>query len=180
MGETATEPRVFSEDEAYAIAADRVARETSELNEQITALQAEKAELATKLDVEIAAREAAEQQVTAAKAEHEEFVAGIEAEKARLARKDERISKVREAASHLSDEFFADQGRVERILAMDDDAFDGYIADLKDAATHAPQPDGQPPRETAMHGDSVKPKGSDSALGARDFLMRGFIAPEEG
>jgi chromosome segregation ATPase len=180
MAEATQVDRVFSEEEAYAIAADRVTRETSELEKRITTLESEKAELANKLDVEIAAREAAEQKVTAAEAKHEEFLAQAEAEKAALARKDERLTKVREAASHLTDEFFKDESRVERIIAMDEEAFDGYVADLRDAAATAPVSDGTPPRETSMEGDQVIPKGSESATNARSFLMRSYVAPKEG
>jgi DNA repair exonuclease SbcCD ATPase subunit len=177
---TPVKDRVFSEDEAYAIAADRVKSETASLTEKITTLESEKAELANKLDIEIAAREAAEQKATAAEAKHEEFLAQAEAEKAALARKDERLTKVKEAASHLTDEFFKDESRVERIISMDEDAFDGYVADLRDAASAAPAESGTPPRETSMEGDKVTPKGSESAESARSFLMRSYVAPKEG
>lgn len=178
---TPTLDRVFSEDEAYAIVADRVARESAELKDKIATLESEKAELANKLDVEIAAREAAELKAKEAEAKHEDYLAQVEAEKAALARKDERLSKVREAASHLTDEFFADEARVARIVAMDEEQFDGYVADLRETAANAPKPDGeQPPRETAMAGDRVAPKDAESAKGARNFLMRSYVAPEEG
>jgi len=180
MAETTTDPRVFSEDEAYAIVADRVKNETSELNDKITTLTAEKAELANKLDVEIAAREAAEQKATAAETKHEEYLATVESEKAALARKDERLAKVREAASHLPEEFLSDSARVDRIVAMDEAAFDGYVSDLRDAAAAAPPKGEQPPRETAMEGDKVTPKGAETAGGARNFLMRSYVAPKEG
>lgn len=178
---TLTTDRVFSEDEAYAIVADRVARESAELKDKIATLESEKAELANKLDVEIAAREAAELKAKDAEAKHEDFLAQVEAEKAALARKDERLSKVREAASHLTDEFFEDESRVKRIIAMDDEAFDGYVADLRETAKDAPKGTGStPPRETAMEGDKVIPKGSETATGAREFLMRSYVAPKEG
>lgn len=180
MAETVLKERAFSEDEAYAIVADRVARETSELTGKITALESEKAELANKLDVEIAAKEAAELKATAAATEHEEFLAQVEKDKANLARKDERLAKVREAASHLTDEFFTNESRVERIVSMEDDAFDGYVADLRDAAAAAPKGTGTPPRQTAMEGDQVIPKGAEDAPSARSFLMRTYVAPKEG
>jgi chromosome segregation ATPase len=182
MAESTVKDRVFSEDEAYAIVADRVARESAELKDKITTLESEKAELANKLDVEIAAREAAELKAKEAETKHEEYLAQVEAEKAALARKDERLSKVREAASHLTDEFFQDESRVNRIVAMDDEAFDGYVADLRETAEKAPKGTGDsaPPRETAMEGDQVTPKGAESASGARNFLMRSYVAPKEG
>lgn len=171
--------RTFSEDEAYAIVADRVARETSEMTSKIQTLEAEKADLANRLDVETAAREAAEQRATAAEAKHEEFLKALETEKAKESRKEERLAQVREAASHLTDEFFKDESRVDRIVAMEDDVFEGYVKDLRDAAALAPK-NGEIPRETAMEGEKVTPKGAESAAGARDFLMRGYVAPKEG
>jgi len=181
MAESPVKDRVFSEDEAYAIVADRVARESAELKDKITTLESEKAELANKLDVEIAAREAAELKAKEADTKHEEYLAQVEAEKAALARKDERLSKVREAASHLTDEFFEDESRVNRIVAMDDEAFDGYVADLRETAKDAPKgSDSTPPRETAMDGAPITPKGAEDAPGARNFLMRSYVAPKEG
>lgn len=178
MADTQVADRVFSEDEAYAIAADRVARETAELNQTIETLKAEKADLETKIDVEVAAREAAEQRAKAAEEAHEKFVADLEAEKAAESRKADRLAKVREAASHLPDSFFEDEARVQRIVAMDDEHFEGYLADLretaKDAAPRTTEND--PPRETAMQGDKVAPKAGGSA---REFLMRSYVAPKE-
>lgn len=180
MAEATETPRAFSEDEAYAIAADRVTRETAELKDKIAqlesekaALQTEKDEIANKLDVEITAREAAE-------TKHNEFVAQLEAEKEKQSKKDDRIAKVREAAKHLDDEFFSDEARVDRIVAMDDEVFDGYVADLTAAATKAGSEGegGAPPRETAMTGDPASPKPA-TATAASEFLTRGFFAPKE-
>ena len=180
MGESTVKDRVFSEDEAYAIVADRVARESAELTNKIATLESEKAELANKLDVEIAAREAAEQAAKDAETKHEEYLAQVETEKAQAAKKDERLAQVKEAASHLTDEFLQDESRVARIVAMDDEAFEGYVADLRETAEKAPKPDdSKPPRETAMEGNPVTPKDAEDAPGARNFLMRSYVAPKE-
>lgn len=179
MGETATDPRVFSEDEAYAIAADRVSRETAELNgkieelqRQVAALTAERDEAANKLDVEITAREAAEKK-------HEDFLAELEAEKAKQSKKEDRLAKVREAANHLDDDFFADEARVDRIVAMDDEVFEGYVSDLKVAAAKAGPSGEGTPRETAMEGQTPAPKAG-AAPAAENFLTRNYFTPKEG
>lgn len=179
MADDAKESRVFSEDELVAIASDRVARETAELTTKIEELTSEKTELANKLDTEIAAREAAEQRATAAEQKHQEYLEQLEAEKAAAARKDERLTKVREAASHLPETFLEDEQRVERIIAMDETHFEGYLSDLRDAAANAPSGESTPPRETAMAGSAVTPKSAESAPAARSFMMRTYVAPKE-
>lgn len=178
MAETKADPRHFSEDELEAITADRVARETAELNEKLTAATTAQAEVASKLDVEIANREAAELRAKEAETKHEEYVQGQEAEKAALARKDERLAKVREAASHLSDEFFKDEPRVARIVEMSDEAFDGYLADMRETASGASTGSTAAPRETAMQGDPVNGQGK-PAPAASNFLMQSYVVPTE-
>ena len=151
------EDRTFTEEEHTAILADRVARETaakdeeiSGLRAQIETLEAEKAELQTKLDVETARAEKAEQDFEAHKAE--------EARKAETAaRKEERVKKVREVAKHLKDDFFSDE-RAERWAAMETAAFDGYIADLKDASGATDRSSAEKAAEnTAMGGATPEP-----------------------
>jgi chromosome segregation ATPase len=170
------DPRTFTEDELEAITADRVARETAELNEKLETVTKDRDEAQSKLDVEIAAKEAAEQAAAQAKAEHEEFVQKAEAEQAALAKKDERVAKVREAASHLKDEFFEDESRVARIVEMSDEAFEGYLADMRETASGAPSGSSTAPRETAMAGDPVKGE-TKPAPAAGDFLLRRHLVP---
>lgn len=173
MADTA-EGRVFSEDEMTAIIADRVQRETASLTE-------EKAELQNKLDVEIAAREAAEQRATAAEKSLEDYKAEVTAREEAAKRKDDRLAKVRESASHLPEEFFTDEDRVARIVAMDEDTFTGYLGDLTAAAVKAPSTTdpSKPPRETAMKGEPVKPTG-EPGTAAKAFFFRGLTTPKEG
>lgn len=171
MADTA-EGRVFSEDEMTAIIADRVQREMATLSD-------EKADLQNKLDVEIAAREAAEQRATAAETSLAEFKAEIAAREEAAKRKDERVSKIRESASHLPEEFFTDEARITRIIAMDEDTFNGYLSDLTAASVQAPSTTdpSQPPRESAMRGEPVKPAGAESGAAAKAFFFRGLTTP---
>lgn len=175
----ATDDRTFTEAELTAIVADRVARETANATAEVEKLRAENTELNNKLDAEISARQAAEKAAEDAKAEHEKFVADQEAEKASLAKKDDRLKAVREAASHLNDEFFKDDKRIARIVAMADDEFAGYVDDLKVTSGGTPKENSGVPRETAMQGEQVKPK-NNPGTAARGFLTRGMAAVKEG
>lgn len=150
-------PRTFTESEAYALVADNVKRETADLTKQVETLTAEKAaaekereELQKQVDVTEAAKTKAEQDLADYKAEQE---------KARetAARRGERTDKVREVAKHLKDEFYTD-ARMDRWAAMDDEAFDAYVAELAEVSAHTEgetKTDSKPPRETAMAGTSV-------------------------
>ena len=174
MADTA-EGRVFSEDEMTAIIADRVQRETATLSDENASLQ-------NKLDVEIAAREAAEQRATTAEQSLADFKAEIAAREEAAKRKDERITKIRESASHLPEEFFTDEARITRIVAMDEDTFSGYLSDLAAASVQAPSTNDptQPPRESAMRGEPVKPN-TDPGAAAKAFFFRGLTsAAKEG
>jgi len=149
-------PRTLTEDEAYAIVADRVKRETAELTAKNESAEREIAELRGKLDVaeaglatEKAAREKAERDL-------EEHKNQVEAEKAALARTSEREAKVREIAAALKDDFYTDE-RKRRWAAMDDAAFQTYCDDLKATVGVAGAASGAVPRETAMKGDPVTP-----------------------
>lgn len=148
-------PRTLTEEQAYAIVADRVVRETAELTAEKDRLSTENAELRSKLDVaeagqatEKAAREKAEQDLEA-------FKGQVEDDKAAVARRSARADKVREIAASLKDDFYTDE-RIGRWAAMDDDAFEKYCDDLK--ASVGPST-GEPPRETAMKGAPVQPAG---------------------
>lgn len=168
----------YSADEHVAILEDRVARETADLTAELGALKTEKADLETKLDVEISAKEAAEQRATAAEEALEQFKAEVTEREAAAARKDDRLAKVREAASHLDEKFFEDESRVARIVAMSDDSFEGYVADLGATGRTPGKTTPDVPRETAMAG---APGGSEAgapvAAAGKGFLLRDFVAP---
>jgi septal ring factor EnvC (AmiA/AmiB activator) len=150
-----TAERTFTEGEAYALVADNVQRETASLTasvDQLTsekaALETEKATLQNQLDVAVAAREKAEQDLA-------DFKESVENEKAVAARTDQRVAKVREVAKHLKDEFYTPE-RAQRWAAMDDDAFDAYVKELAElSAGVTTTTSGEPPRETAMAGSRV-------------------------
>lgn len=170
--------KTFSESEHIAILSDRVAKETAELTSQRDALATEKSDLETKLDVLESAKAAAEQEAATAKADLEAFKAEIQAEREAAARKDERLKQMRESAEHLDDKFFEDEGRIKRIVAMQDADFEGYLADLKATAAKAPAAAGSTvPRETAMAGANAATGATTSA--ARSFLL-GHYMPKEG
>lgn len=165
--------RTFTEKEAYALVADNVQRETADAKAQVATLSSEKAALQTQVDTLEAAKEAEKARADAAIKELEDTKANIETEKAQAARKDERVSKVREAAKHLKDEFFTAE-RAQRWSAMDDDAFTAYVAELTDISVGVPaekaDEKAQPPRETAMAGQTVKGTGTTPLLSQ---LLRG-------
>jgi len=171
----ATDERQFTEQELTAIVADRVQRETASITAEIDKLRTENTELANKLDAEISGRTAAEKAKADTEAEFAKFKADQETEKAALARKDDRIKAVREAAAHLDDKFFADEKRVTRIVAMDEDAFTGYLDDLKVTAGVAPKKDPTLPRESAMEGQAIS-GGGESGSAAKAFLQRTFVS----
>lgn len=168
--------KTYTESEHFAVLNDRLAKETADLTVQVDELTASKTELESKLDVAESAKVAAEQRATEAEKALEDFKAEIEQEREAAARKDERISKLREGASHLGDEFFENEDRVKRIVAMSDDEFNGYAADL--SVTGSATPGAGVPRETAMSGSSVKAPEKKTSNG-RAFLL-GRYTPKEG
>jgi small-conductance mechanosensitive channel len=167
--------KTYSESEHLAILADRVAQETASLSTERAALQGERDELANKLDVIESAKTAAETRATEVAAEFEKFKSEVEQEREAAARKDERITKIRESAKHLKDEFFTDENRIKRIVAMDDAGFEGYLLDLTASALPAGSTStADVPRQTAMVGSPVE---GSTQPGARDFLLRRFQNP---
>lgn len=158
--------RTFTEQEAYALVADNVQRETAAAAAKVDTLTSEKAALETKLELSEAAVATEKARADGAIEWHEAVMAQIDTEKAHAARKDTRVAKVRETAKHLKDDFFTAE-RAQRWSAMDDAAFESYIHELAELATGvAPATAGAPPRETAMQGQPVAgaPKGG-SLLG---------------
>lgn len=177
---TTPEPRTFSEQEHLAILADRVATETASLTENVATLTTAKSELETKLDVAISEKAAADKAAADAKAEFEAFKTGLEAEKAAAEKKGARLEEIKLKASHLPADFTTDEARVARIVAMSDEAFEGYVADLAAANTApatAPVVGG---KETAMNGAPVTPPTTEGTApinaAALSFLMPGLVS----
>lgn len=176
-------PRVFSETEAAAIIADRVAKETAALTTTVETLKTEKADLATKLDVAEVAKVAAEKAAADKAAEFEAFKADLATKAEMATKKDERIKVLKEAAA-LTDEWFAAEGRIDRIVAKSDEDFADYVDAIKTVAVKTDDKKTEEksegaPRETAMQGSEVKteaPSLKDAALG---FFIPSYT-PEGG
>ena len=123
------------------------------------------------------AKVAAETAAAEAQKALEAFKAEVEQEREAAARQDERLAKVRESASHLGDDFFEDENRVKRIVAMDEEGFAGYLADLQASAKVPAGASTTIPRETAMAGATAPgADGADSA--SRGFFLRRYIGQE--
>src|SRR4051812_24991742 len=168
--------KTFSESEHIAILADRVSKETADLTAERDQLQTAKTELENKLDVAESAKTAAEQKAETAEKALTDYKAEVEEQREAAARKDDRIKQIKESAEHLDDAFFTDEARVDRIVAMKDEDFQGYLADIKaTAATPAATTTSAAPRETAMAGT-----GSTGATtsAARNFLLGQYLPKE--
>ena len=159
-------PRLLTEDEAYAIAAAMVKRETADRDDKIKALESEKAELAkaaqdelaTQGDLNVVALDAERERANAAEKALADFKVEIENEKAAAARIDERVAKVREVAKHLKDDFFTAE-RASRWAGWEDQQFEDYVRELAEVCVvSTTTPAGDPPRETAMAGTAVQGK----------------------
>ena len=142
------EPRLLTEDEAYAIAAAEVKRETASRDEEISKLKAENLALANEKDTVVARETAANERAGNAETALKEYQDKVqkEAEQAKL--RETRITALREKASRMPDAFFTDPERVNRVAAMSEDDFNAFAADL--AAASSLEPGNDPPRETAM------------------------------
>ncbi len=174
--------KTFTEQEHIAILADRVATETAAITAERDALKAERDDLATKLDVAESAKVAAEQAKETAEKEFADFKTSLDELAAAEGKRDERLAKVKEVAAHLGDDFLSTENevgkaRVERIVAMADDQFEGYVADLKSTAPTTRSTTAEKPRETAMAGAASAAAGAETTTSAgREFLLGRYIA----
>lgn len=140
VAEVTENARTFTETEHFALLTDAVARETASLSSDketlessITTLTGEKAELAGRLDVLEAEKQAAEKSHSDAVAEFTDFKAELEQKAAVEARKTDRVAAVKAASADLDDTYFTDE-RTQRWAEMADDAFTALISDLAEAA----------------------------------------------
>jgi hypothetical protein len=129
--------RTFTEGEAYALVQDNVARETAAATTRIAELETEKTGLQNRLDVLETEKAAEAQRADQAEQAFTEFKEQLEAEKAREAKRAERVAQVAEANPLLE---ITDE-RSDRIVAMDQEVFEGYLADLREVAAKAPKAD---------------------------------------
>lgn len=172
----------FTSGEAYALVNDAVARETAAANEKVAGLETEKSALQSQIDVLETEKAQAIQRAEAAEKALADDKAEREAAAEREAKRDERIKQVAEANPllPLKKEDGTDHDRVARIVAMDDESFTNYLADMREVASKAPAKDapkvGELPRESAAFGgDSGADPSSDTAsvkgvIGARRAL----------
>lgn len=166
----------YTHDEHIAILSDRVQRETATLTAERDDLSVTVEELESKLDVSESAKVAAETRAAEAEKALEDHKAEVAEREEAAARKDGRLAKVREVASHLGEEFLADEKRVARIVAMSEDSFEGYVADLGATGRPAGTTTTLVPRETAMSG--VPGGAEQKAPAGRSFLLRDYVAPD--
>jgi chromosome segregation ATPase len=170
----------YSFEEHTAILADRVARETSEVTAKNTELEAKVQDLTTKLDAADSAKLAAEQAKEKAEGDLTTYKADVEKREAAAERAGTRTEVIKTKLPHLDDKWFEAEGRMDRIVAMEDDKFEGYVDDL---LASAPAGDGKTPitrevpRETAMVGKTVE-GGAVKGGAASAFLLRDY-APQE-
>lgn len=178
--------RTFTEGEAYALVADAVERETAAANTTIAERDAQIVTLGNEKDALEVRATAAEEKAEQAEQALEDYKAEQEREKAAEAKRDERMTKLTEVAPKLAEDI--SEERATRIVAMADDEFDDYLAQLREVAGDQgnggkggdgtkpdPKPDattGAVPRESAAFkggkpgGDDKKPSVS-GLFGAR-------------
>lgn len=168
--------KTYTEAEHIAILSDRLTKETAELTATVEELTGSKTELENKLDVAESAKAAAEAKAAEAEKALEEFKAEIQEREEAAARKDDRLKALRESAEHLGDDFFEDENRIKRIVAMQDEDFQGYLADLSATAAGAPKTTSVP-RESAMQNRETAGT-TKTETAARGFLLRRYIAKE--
>lgn len=144
--------RTFTEGEAYALVNEAVARETAAEKARVTELEGEKTALQNRIDVLETEKAAEAQRADVAEKAFTDFKDELEAEKAREARRTERLAQVADVAPALE---ITDE-RSDRIVAMEDEAFASYLADLREVAAKAPADDNDGDEGAA---DKGKPKG---------------------
>jgi hypothetical protein len=129
--------RTFTEGEHYALVDDAVKRETAAATTRVTELEAELTAVKNANDVLVTEKAAETQRADQAAQALVEFQEQIEQEKAREARRTERLAQLAEAAPLLE----INDERSDRIVAMSDEVFASYVADLREVAAKAPMKD---------------------------------------
>ena len=140
--------RTFTEGEHSALVDAAVTRETAAAQEKITSLQAENAELQTKVDALTTEKAAETQRADQAVQELTDFKASAEAEKAAAARRESRKAEVAAANPLLPLDVEGDEDskkRLDRIAAMSDEEYASYLTDMREVAKAAAPAGGTPP-----------------------------------
>lgn len=181
-GQAVADDKTFTEAEHIAILADRVTKETAGLTAERDTLSTEKSELQNKLDVAESAKVAAEQRAEKAEADFTAFKAELDEYATKVAKKDERLEAVKEVAAHLGEDFLKDEPRIARIVAMDDESFAGYVADLKatvPAGSTVVPPPGREAAGLVGAGSTAAGASGDAApSAARQVLLGRYTAPK--
>lgn len=155
--------RTFSEDEAYAIAADRVAAETAKLQAEKDDLSAQLEDVTSQLEVASAKLATTEAELASARQEFADFKAELEAAKEKAEIASARVSAYKEAVPALPDDFYTAE-RASRWAEMSEDVFADMLATVTASVTTTHV-------ETAMAGVDVAPVTNESAAAA---FLRGI------
>lgn len=170
--------RTLTDVEHNAILAATVAKETASLTESIESLKAEKAALEAKLDVAEAAKAAVDAEKTAADKALVDFKAELAAQAEVAAKTVSRMAEVAAAAPQMTPEALADESRITRVVAMSDEDFGAYVADLKAVST----PVAPATKEIAsnLKGAEIKAPGTTTAdnTKAAQFLFSSLVGKE--
>jgi len=122
--------RTFTEGEHYALVDDAIKRETAAAATRVSELETKVTELQNANDVLVTEKAAEMQRANQAAQALDQFKQQIETEKAQEAQRAERTAKVTEVAPALE----LTQERSDRIVAMSDEVFESYLADLREVA----------------------------------------------
>lgn len=125
--------KTYTQAEHDAVLTAAVERETAELRQQVTDLQADNDTKANRLDTVEAEKAAAETRATTAETALTSYKDEIEAEKAATQRRDTRATEMREVAAALGDEWFTDE-RKDRWARMSDEDFAAQKTEIAEIA----------------------------------------------
>jgi len=149
--------RTFTEGEAYALVEDAIKRETAAAASRVTELEGENLALKNANDVLVTEKAAETQRADQGAQALIDYKDGVEQEKAREALRGDRIAKVAKVASALD----MNEERAGRIVAMSDEAFTSYLADLREVAAKAPP-------KLDKNGKPIDPDAAADAAGGND------------
>jgi hypothetical protein len=147
------EPRLLTEAEAYAVAAAEVKRETAAKDTEIERLKTENQQLANERDTVVAKETAANDRAATSEKALADYQAEVKRETELAELRTSRMAVLKEKASRMPDDFFANTERAERVARMSEEEFAAFTADLA-AASGVEQASAGPPKETAMRNTS--------------------------
>ncbi len=151
------DPRTFTEDEHTLLLTAAVQQETAALTASKQALESEKAELQTKLDLVEAEKATAIGERDTVTAAFDQYKTDLTEMAACSAREEERVAAVKEKAKHLPEDYFTPE-RAQRWAGMSPELFESAVADLV-ATAPGSAPAGTPAVETAAFTGGQVPNG---------------------